>query len=48
MESAAQQLTAVELSADRQDFSVHTAGTVTGFILNAGAVGTSGGIVSAD
>ena len=30
-------LTAAELSADRQDFSVHTAGTVTGFVPNAEA-----------
>ena len=41
MESAAQplaRLTAAELGADRQDFSVHTAGAVTGFVPNAGAV----------
>ena len=34
-------LTAAELGADRQDFSVpwlHTAGAVTGFVLNAGAL----------
>ena len=40
MESAAQllaRLTAVELGADRQDSSVHTAGAVTGFVPNAGA-----------